>query len=401
MRMLIWRNIARRRSQSLLTIAITLLTILVFTLVLAVYLVTGRGLALSRERLGADAMLIPRYAVADASDLLFTAIPENIYMPATVLEEAKKLRGIAAMSPQFFAQSLSLSCCDTGEEARIIGFDPESDFILRPYLDQENADGLKEDELIMGANFEDKDLLGYQYLLLGRKCRVAHLLEPTGSGMDSTIFLNIDSVRRMCLESLVLSEDWKDRDPFASISVIMIKLEEGTDPQAFARQVEQSGIDAKCLLTGETISNLQTQLEMIMNILFVLWFTSLLIAGLALLGRFNALAKERKKEIGLLRALGMKKRQIFALIIGETCSLALLGGVIGSGLALLASGSVIDTLKDVFRLSPSVWSPALALFCTACGVLLSLGLGFAAALVPAAQSAALDPQVAISRGELN
>ena len=101
MRMLIWKNIARRRTQSALTIAITMLTVMVFVMVLGVFQTVNRGLALSRERMGADAVLIPKYATADGGDLLFTAIPENIYMPAEVIEQAKTLEGVAAMTPQF------------------------------------------------------------------------------------------------------------------------------------------------------------------------------------------------------------------------------------------------------------------------------------------------------------
>ena len=62
MRMLIWKNIARRRTQSALTIAITMLTVMVFVMVLGVFQTVNRGLALSRERMGADAVLIPKYA---------------------------------------------------------------------------------------------------------------------------------------------------------------------------------------------------------------------------------------------------------------------------------------------------------------------------------------------------
>jgi len=399
--MLIWKNISRRRTQSLLTVTITLLTVLVFVMVLGVFQTVSRGLALSRERLGADAVLIPKYASADGSDLLFTAIPENIYMPAEVVEQAKQLKGVAAMTPQFYCQTLALSCCEPGEEARIIGYDSATDFILRPYLDEENQNGINGEQLIVGHNFADDDLVGYNYLVLGRVFKVVGMLQPTGAGMDSTIFMDLNTARDMCLESEVLREDWTDRDPHDYVSVIMIKLKEGVDPQDFAKYVEKTGIDAKCLLTGDTIASLQSQLEVTMKVMFALWLASLLIAVLSLVGRFNALAKERKKEIGLLRAIGLKKGQVFGLIIGETCTMALMGGALGSVLALLAMDPVIQLLKDAFKLSPSVWSPSLALLCAAAGILLAGVLGFAAAVSPALRSASLDPQTAITQGEVN
>ena len=399
--MLIWNNIARRRTQSTLTVTITALTVAVFVMVMGIFQTVNQGLALSRERLGADAILMPKYSAAKGDDLLFTAIPENIYMPIEVVEQAKQLDGVAAMSPQFYCQTLALGCCDPGEEARIIGYDPETDFILKPYLDEEHQDGINQEQVIVGNAYEDEDLVGMNYMILGRIFKVVSVLEPTGTGMDSTFFMDWRVAQDMCLESEVLRENWTKKDPHDYISVIMIKFEEGVDPDAFVRQVEESGMEAKCLLTGDTISDLQSQLEVTMKVMFALWAASLLIAVLSLVGRFNALAKERKKEIGLLRAIGLKKGQVFGLIIGETCTMALMGGVLGSAVALICMDPVIEMLKNAFKLSPSVWSTTLALLCGAAGVLLAVVLGFAAAVTPAWKSASMDPQAAITQGEVN
>ena len=399
--MLIWNNIARRRTQSTLTVTITALTVLVFVMVMGIFQTVNQGLALSRERLGADAILMPKYSAAKGDDLLFTAIPENIYMPIEVVEQAKSLKGVAAMSPQFYCQTLALGCCDPGEEARIIGYDPETDFILKPYLDDEHKNGINQEQVIVGNAYEDEDLVGMNYMILGRVFKVVSVLQPTGTGMDSTFFMDWRTAQDMCLESEVLRENWTKKDPHDYISVIMIKFEEGTDPDAFIRQVEDSGMECKVLLTGDTIADLQSQLEVTMKVMFALWAASLLIAVLSLIGRFNALAKERKKEIGLLRAIGLKKGQVFGLIIGETCTMALMGGVLGSGIALICMDPVIEMLKNAFKLSPSVWSTSLALLCGAAGVLLAVALGFAAAVTPAWKSASMDPQAAITQGEVN
>ena len=399
--MLIWNNIARRRTQSALTVTITALTVMVFVMVMGVFQTVNQGLALSRERLGADAILIPKYASAKGDDLLFTALPENIYMPIETIEQAKELSGVAALSPQFYCQTLALGCCEPGEEARIIGYDPETDFILKPYLEEEYRAGVDETQLIIGHNYMDDDLVGYNYMILGRVFKVVTALQPTGTGMDSTFFMDWRTAQDMCLESEVLRENWTTKDPHDYISVIMVKFAEGTDPDAFVRQVEQSGMEAKCLLTGDTIADLQSQLEVTMQVMIALWLASLLIAVLSLVGRFNALAKERKKEIGLLRAIGLKKGQVFGLIIGETCTMALMGGILGSGIALVCMDPVIEMLKDAFKLSPSVWTASLALLCGCAGVVLAGLLGFAAAVSPAWKSASMDPQAAITQGEVN
>ena len=253
---LIWKNIARRRARSALTVTITMLTVLVFVMVMGIFQIVNQGLSLSRERLGADAVLVPQYSTADGGDLLFTALPENIYMPIETIEQAKGLDGIAAMTPQFYCQTLALSCCEPGEEARIIGYDSSTDFILKPYMDDASRNGIGPEEMVVGRNFEDDDLVGYNYLVLGKQFKVVSMLEPTGTGMDSTLFMDFSTAQDICLSSDVLKADWQDKDPHDYVSVILIKFKEGVDPEAFFLFVEDSGMEAKCFLTGDIISSL-------------------------------------------------------------------------------------------------------------------------------------------------
>lgn len=397
--MLIWYNIARRRAQAVLTIVITFLTIMSFVLVLGIFQVMKTGIRLSQDRLGADVLLVPQEATVDDRELLFSAIPENIYMDSDILMDVAEFDGIAAMSPQFYSQTLDSSCCDTGREIRIIGFDQDTDFILKPYLAQSESGRLEEDQIILGGNFGD--FVGQRYVVLANRFDVVGQLYPTGTGMDDIIFMDIDTARRISYESDALKELWTERDPDQSISAIMIKLEAGVDPAVFAQQVAESGMEVQCVLTSDTVSSLQEQLDVTMTVLLVLWCVSLIIAALALYGRFSSLAKDRKKEIGLLRAIGVKKGKIFVLVIGEACTMAVIGGCLGSAMALLCIDPVIKALRDVFSLSPSVWSLPLALTCGAAGLGLACLLGFIAALLPAIRSASLDPQTAIVQGEIN
>ena len=397
---LIWKNISRRRVQSALTVTITTMTVMVFVVVMGIFQVVTQGLALSRERLGADAILVPKYASATGSDLLFTALPENIYMDVGVLEQAKELEGVAALTPQFYNQTLDQSCCDAGEVKRIVGYDPATDFILAPYLEAEGKQTVEAGEVIFGSN-NPAGSIGLPYFLLGEKFTIVNMLQPTGTSMDDVYFMHIDSARQLCLDSYDIARNWQDQDPFEKISVIMIKFEAGVDGEAFVKQVEQSGMDCRAVLTSDTISTLQGQLNVIVKVMFLLWMASMIIAVLSLVGRFNALAKERKKEIGLLRAIGLRKGQVFGLIIGETCTMAVIGGVLGSGIALLCMEPAMEMLREAFMLSPAVWSDSLAALCAFSGILLAAALGFLSAVAPALQSASMDPQTAITQGEVN
>ena len=104
--MLIFNNIKQRQGQAVITISIIAITICVFTLVFGTIHVMRDGLQLSKEKLGADLVLIPSYASVESRELLFSASPENVYMPNSVLDDVSKIEGIAYFTPQFFAQTL-------------------------------------------------------------------------------------------------------------------------------------------------------------------------------------------------------------------------------------------------------------------------------------------------------
>jgi len=321
-------------------------------------------------------------------------------MDASLLDEIANMDGVAAASPQFYSQTLDGTCCDFGYEMRVIGFDQETDFILKPYFHLQEFDVLQDGEIVLGGNFTD--YVGKKSAILGRQFLVVGELYPTGTGMDDTIFMTIEMARALTKNSELLGDAWKDKDPNQYISAIMLKLEDGVDAEKFADKLwRYSGLPIQCVATGGTVSALQEQLSATVTVLFVLWMAALIIAVMALLGRFNALAKDRKKEIGLMRAIGIQKEQVFFLIIGEACTMAVMGGLVGSAAACLCMETAVDLLQKVFLLPQSVWNLGIAALCVVIGTLFSGLLGFLSAVYPAVKSAGLEPQSAITQGEVN
>ena len=78
---LAWKNIIRRLGGSLMTALIAFIAVFVLATSLAVVASLENGLRLSRERLGADIMVLPAGASGNASEVLFCAEPVNVYLP--------------------------------------------------------------------------------------------------------------------------------------------------------------------------------------------------------------------------------------------------------------------------------------------------------------------------------
>lgn len=397
--LLAWRNTIRRRSQSMLTVIITTLTILTFVIVFSVFLIMQEGLTLSSERLGADVIVLPDEAKADAYQTLFTATPANVYMPKYIIEKVAEIEGIEQVSPQFFTQTLSGECCSYGDEIRLVGYDEKTDFILKPYFNEQNFDRLEDNQVIIGSKVEA--FLGNKVAILAEPFTVVGTLYPTGSGMDETIYLNIDVARKLAQDIAKLQYLWSDALPEDLISSILIKTENGISPSEVADKINQSGLGVQAVATSETINNVRSQMETISKVIFALWLSSLLIAALSLIGRFNSLAKERKKEIGLLRAIGIQKNQIFQLILSEAWIMAFAGGVAGSILGCICVTPILGILKNALTLPSGIWTFSAALKSGGFGILVALLLGSVASVYPAWKSASLDPQEAITQGGLD
>ncbi|MEN6327737.1 MAG: FtsX-like permease family protein [Syntrophomonas sp.] len=395
---LAWRNTVRRRSQSVLTVVITGLTVFVLVMVFLIFLMVQEGLNLSTQRLGADIIVLPDKARANAYQTLFTGEPANHYMSKSTGEELLKIPGIAEASPQFFTQTLTGGCCSYGEEIRLVGYDQKTDFILRPYFNERNISALKDNEVIIGSKVEAH--LGNVVAILGKPFTVAGTLYATGSGMDKTIFLDIDTARRLAGNIPELQYLWKNAGPDALVSSVLIKIKNSADQDQIIETINQSGLGVQAVSTSETINNMRSQIDAIGKIIFGLCLAALVIAMLSLLGRFNSLARERKSEIGLLRAIGIQKKQVFHLLVNEAWIMAFTGGLAGSLLACICIIPVLNLLEKTFVLPAGIWNWALMLKGVSVGVAIAWLLGSLASIHPAVKSAGLDPQEAISRGEL-
>jgi putative ABC transport system permease protein len=116
------------------------------------------------------------------------------------------------------------------------------------------------------------------------------------------------------------------------------------------------------------------------------FFTLLLVTG----STMSQAVRERIGEIGVLKAIGFTHGRVLALVLAESCLLALLGGGLGLGLAWLvvARGDPTGGLLPLFHLRLS------DLLLGAC---LTLALGLVTGLFPALQAMRLRVADALRR----
>ena len=100
---------------------------------------------------------------------------------------------------------------------------------------------------------------------------------------------------------------------------------------------------------------------------------------------------ERRREIGLLRAVGMTRRQVRATVRWESVITSLYGAAVGVVMGLLLGWVVILALRDQGLTTYSVPAGRIVLI-----LALSFAIGVAAAIIPARRATKLDVLAAIA-----
>lgn len=116
---------------------------------------------------------------------------------------------------------------------------------------------------------------------------------------------------------------------------------------------------------------------------------SLAVAGIGIMNVMLVSVAERRREIGLLKALGARDAQIRVVFLVEAVLLSASGGVLGLGVGVLLVGG-IQALFPSFPAAAPVWAVVSALA-------VSIVVGALFGLLPAAQATRLDPLAALSR----
>jgi putative ABC transport system permease protein len=261
-------------------------------------------------------------------------------------------------------------------------------FMLQGYAPNEFA--------IRRINVVEGDLLtGNRQILLGRV-----MAEALGKGAGDTIQLGGKRFRIVgVFETGVAWEEMggiitlRDAQAFIGrprkVTMYAVKVADPTIAQAIVTQINTQFPQAYAALSGEFVE--QTPDMKLSNLL--LGAISVLAVGVGGVGVLNTMLMavlERTREIGVLRALGWRRRNVLGLIMREALLLGIVGGIVGIGIAfgitsLMASAPTIgEALTPIWDWDIFVRS-----------LLVAITLGVVGGLYPAYRATQFEPVEAL------
>ena len=188
---------------------------------------------------------------------------------------------------------------------------------------------------------------------------------------------------------VTLEEAQRMADQPRQVSMFLVQLQRPEQSELARTRIQRRLPDLQVVRSSEA-AGMEGWLGLVLPFA---WATALIAALVGGVGMMNAMLMsviERTREIGVLRALGWRRRQVLGLILGESLALSLLGGTTGAALGAalvmivernpLFSGLIRGTLSPVLLLQALVSA---------------LVLGTVGGLYPAWRAARMSPVEAL------
>lgn len=222
---------------------------------------------------------------------------------------------------------------------------------------------------------------------------IVGILAPTGTPVDDTVHVSLDgltaihegwesgSASLLSSSGVLAADENRVLPPPTSITAFYVGLHSRTSIFSFQRAVNQfKGEPLMAVMPGVALSELWALMKVAEQALLVV---SIFVMVIGLLGMLTALLtglNERRREMAILRSVGARAWQIFALVMGETLLLVSVGIMLGMGflyILIAISGSI---LRDFYGLHIAInvpsWNEAYLLLAT-------LLAGVVIAIIPA------------------
>ena len=341
------------------------------------------GLESYEARLGADIVVVPTSATSHGTldDILLQGITGNYYMTGAKYSKIKENENIEKISAQFFLASAKASCCSV--RVQIIGFDPETDFSIQPWIRESYSSTIGDGDLVVGANInipDDRKITFY-----GEQYTVVAQLAKTGTGLDSAVYTNMATIKKMASDASTLteSETFKDVNINTAVSAVFIKVKKGVDIQTVADQINIKVDKVKATPAKTMVSDISSGLGGVSTIIGILIGVIWTLAILILMIMFIMIAGERKKEFAVLRVLGANHGMLNSVLSVEATLMSVIGAAVGLLLSAILVFSLTNPLKELLGLPYLLPNVGIIIAFAIAALLLSVVVGIVTSFISA------------------
>jgi putative ABC transport system permease protein len=385
---LAYKNLKRKKTRTILTISGVAIAVAVLISLVGFKIGYKKALTQNIEQLGYHVLITAKGCPYEAATLMLKGGGSLRYIPQKIYEKIKKDKRVALITPQLihtvYSEEKEGMSMFMGIERSYLKLKPWCKFHEGGWFSSDNAD-----EVILGyevAEFEQR-LVGDMYYIPRKEkiLKVVGIFERTGTQDDGIIFLPLKTCQRI----------FNIGNRLTGIGVKLKEIEK-------IKEFEESYYDVVGIQIISMSKVKGTILNLISSARVLLTSVALIAVFVAVIGVLNTILMsvfERTQEIGVMKAIGASKTDIFKIIFAETALICFFGGVLGSIIAVLGSGIVEFFIKKFLPYTPIgklvLITPSLLIVSIIGAVILGLFSGF----YPALRASLMSPVEAIRSGE--
>ena len=303
-------------------------------------------LSLAERRLGADLVVYPTSCLnqVEKKRLLMLGTPVGCHQPRSALARMSSNEDIAAVSYQLYV-SETLS---DGSTRWVVGFQPESDFVLGPWMREGEGTSLPRGSVVVGAAVPGAD--GQTISVFGHERPIgAHLL-ATGSELDDAVFVSMDTLTDMMADARAAGEDIDaSLDPSTQYSAALVRASDSDAIESVTNWInlyvrKVSAVRAAESLVGAA-SGIRAHRGVAIGVLGATW---LVLLGALIIVQVS-LMNERMQELAVWRSIGASRSIMSRVMLSESALLHAAGALAGVCLAavtvpFVGDGSLVEVL---------------------------------------------------------
>jgi putative ABC transport system permease protein len=316
-----------------------------------------------------DQIFIADYAVTAQNG--FDPIPPSVAEVLRKVPAVQALSGVRSAEGRVFNSTVQVTAVDA-QASQVLALDWKKG--SQSVLDNLGASG----------TFVDQTYAKDHHLDVGSPVAVE---TPTGQ----TVNLTVNGIYRSPpggspFGAVTMSTETFDRNYTQPLNLYTFARTQGGVTPANTEALQAALADfpnAKAVTRQQFKDDQVSGIQGILNILYVLLALSVVVSLFGIVNTLVLTVFERTRELGMLRAIGLTRRQTRRMIRHESVITALIGAVIGIVLGLVLAGLLTSRLDFTSFVVPV---PQLIVF-----VVVAIIVGLFAAIFPARRAARLDP----------
>ena len=333
-----------------------------------------------------------------------------VYNAQSIEDGISSLPGISTMTERIKFR-LILSSEDENEPALGVGINPEQEknlFDLRKYLIQGSYFQGSSPEMLIGDGLAKKLGVGLGDELLAVTMDInysTYALTFTVAGIFKSGFTFMD--KNFIYVPIEKAQEMLDCDG-AAHEILLLLDDAGTAKEISSEILtflEESGLDDTLTAVPWQDNFFLTYLPFATVFMGSILLIIMLIAALVILNTMLMAVVERTNEIGIIKSMGMRNGGVVALILVEATYIGflglLIGGLIGSGLSILAQNTGLNFTRmmekmefEIAFFSPIIY-PKFTLGILLGAAIFCLVTTLFAAIYPARKASRMEPVEAL------